>query len=206
MLPDQWQFRLWFERCVRPYACTLRADWLSKVDAAQVGVRGKLYCERKITGSMTQSTMSKLHTHYDNLKVARDAPPEVIRAAYKTLCHKFHPDRHSGSEKATHAFQLINTAYEVLSDPASRSHHDAWIAKQESIQLSSIQSPSRSASGLKAWDGQERRRRSLRGSTSPAADRLWHEFSESVSRPAVTVALWASIGLVGAMLVVLHQL
>ena len=61
--------------------------------------------------------MSKLHTHYDNLKVARDAPPEVIRAAYKTLCNKFHPDRNAGSEKSTHTFQLINTAYEVLSNP-----------------------------------------------------------------------------------------
>jgi DnaJ-class molecular chaperone len=150
---------------------------------------------------MTQSNMSKLHTHYDNLKVARDAPPEVIRAAYKTLCHKFHPDRHAGSEKATHTFQLINTAYEVLSNPASRSHHDAWIAKQERTRLAS-----RSASVTKAWDGRERRRRSVRGSTSSAADPLWHEVSERVSRPAIIMVLWASIGLVGAMLVVLHQL
>jgi curved DNA-binding protein CbpA len=145
--------------------------------------------------------MSKLHTHYDNLKVARDAPPEVIRAAYKTLCHKFHPDRHAGSEQATHTFQLINTAYEVLSNPASRLHHDAWIVKQESIQLAS-----RSASVPQVWDGRERRRRSVRGSASPVVDPLWHEISERVSRPAVTMALWASIGLVGAMLVVLHQL
>ncbi|MCE3242682.1 MAG: hypothetical protein K0Q83_3189, partial [Deltaproteobacteria bacterium] len=28
--------------------------------------------------------MPKVRTHYDNLKVARDAPPEVIRAAYKS--------------------------------------------------------------------------------------------------------------------------
>ena len=145
--------------------------------------------------------MSKLHTHYDNLKVARDAPPEVIRAAYKTLCNKFHPDRHAGSEKATHTFQLINTAYEVLSNPASRLHHDAWIEKQESIQLAS-----RSASVPKVWDGRERRRRSVRVGASPAVDPLWHELSERVSRPAATMVLWASIGLVGAMLVVLHQL
>ena len=145
--------------------------------------------------------MSKLHTHYDNLKVARDAPPEVIRAAYKTLCNKFHPDRHAGSERATHTFQLINAAYAVLSNPASRLHHDRWIAKQERIRLAS-----RRASVPKVWDGRERRRRSVRGSASPAVDPLWHELSERVSRPAVTMVLWASIGLVGAMLVVLHQL
>jgi hypothetical protein len=27
--------------------------------------------------------MGKLHTHYDNLKVSRDAPEQVIKAAYK---------------------------------------------------------------------------------------------------------------------------
>ena len=37
--------------------------------------------------------MKKIHTHYDNLKVARNAPIEVIRAAYKSLSHKHHPDR-----------------------------------------------------------------------------------------------------------------
>lgn len=26
--------------------------------------------------------MARVHTHYDNLKVARDAPPEVIRVAF----------------------------------------------------------------------------------------------------------------------------
>ncbi len=144
--------------------------------------------------------MSKLHTHYDNLKVARDAPPEVIRAAYKTLCHKFHPDRHPGSDTATHTFQLINAAYEVLSDPARRVHHDAWIAKQERIQHAS-----RPASVLSAWDGRERRQRSVRGSAGPTGSRSWYEFSERIARPAITMALWASIGLVGAMLVVLHN-
>jgi DnaJ-class molecular chaperone len=144
--------------------------------------------------------MSKLHTHYDNLKVARDAPPEVIRAAYKTLCHKFHPDRHSGGDTATHTFQLINAAYEVLSDPARRIHHDAWIAKQERIQHTS-----RSASAPGAWDGRDRRRRSALGNTSPAHSQPWHGFSERISRPAITMALWVSISLVGAMLVVLHH-
>jgi DnaJ-class molecular chaperone len=144
--------------------------------------------------------MSKLHTHYDNLKVARDAPPEVIRAAYKTLCHKFHPDRHPGSDTATHTFQLINAAYEVLSDPARRIHHDAWIAKQERIQHTS-----RSASAPRVWDGRDRRRRSVLGNTSSARSQPWHGLSERISRPAITMALWASIGLIGAMLVVLHH-
>lgn len=75
--------------------------------------------------------MARVHTHYDNLKVARNAPPEVIRAAYKTLSQKYHPDRNGGSESAIRIIQIINTAYEVLSDPARRQEHDEWIARAE---------------------------------------------------------------------------
>jgi len=75
--------------------------------------------------------MAKIHTHYDNLKVARNAPPEVIRAAYRTLSQRFHPDRNAGDDSATHIFQLISAAYEALSDPAKRREHDEWIAKAE---------------------------------------------------------------------------
>ncbi len=78
--------------------------------------------------------MSQIHTHYDNLKVARNAPPEVIRAAYKTLSQKFHPDRNPDKPNATRTFQLISLAYEVLSDPVKRRAHDDWIAAEEEKQ------------------------------------------------------------------------
>jgi len=77
--------------------------------------------------------LGKLHTHYDNLKVTRNAPPEVIRAAYKTLSQKYHPDRHPGNANAdaVRVMTLINQSYQVLSDPAQRATHDRWIAQQE---------------------------------------------------------------------------
>lgn len=75
--------------------------------------------------------MARIHTHYDNLKVARDAPPEVIRAAYKTLSQKYHPDRHGNSAEAIRIIQIINNAYAVLSDPAKRREHDEWISRNE---------------------------------------------------------------------------
>lgn len=75
--------------------------------------------------------MARLHTHYDNLKVTRNAPPEVIRAAYKTLSQKFHPDRNPEKQDATRAIQIINLAYDVLSDPIKRKEHDDWIAAKE---------------------------------------------------------------------------
>jgi DnaJ-class molecular chaperone len=75
--------------------------------------------------------MKRVHTHYDNLKVARNAPQEVIRAAYKSLSQKYHPDRNPGNPDASRIMSLINTSYEVLSDPVKRKQHDEWIRQQE---------------------------------------------------------------------------
>jgi hypothetical protein len=75
--------------------------------------------------------MAKIHTHYDNLKVARHAPREVIRAAYKALSQKYHPDKNPGDEKAARIMAIVNTAYNILSDPMRRKEHDEWIAAEE---------------------------------------------------------------------------
>jgi curved DNA-binding protein CbpA len=76
--------------------------------------------------------LKQVHTHYDNLKVARDAPPEVIRAAYRSLSQKYHPDCNPGDPKAARIMRIINASYEVLSDPAKRREHDEWISGAES--------------------------------------------------------------------------
>ena len=75
--------------------------------------------------------MAKIHTHYDNLKVSRGAPQEVIRAAYKALSQKYHPDKNPGDEKAARIMAIVNTAYGTLSDPQRRKEHDEWIAQEE---------------------------------------------------------------------------
>jgi hypothetical protein len=75
--------------------------------------------------------MAKIHTHYDNLKVARMAPQEVIRAAYKALSQKYHPDKNPGDEKAARIMAIVNTAYTALNDPVRRKEHDEWIAAEE---------------------------------------------------------------------------
>lgn len=71
------------------------------------------------------------HTHYDNLKVARNAPPEIIRAAYKALSQKYHPDRNPNNAEAARIMAIINTSYDVLSDPIKRREHDQWIKEEE---------------------------------------------------------------------------
>ena len=66
-------------------------------------------------------------THYDNLKVPWDAPPEVINRAYKALMQKYHPDRNANREGSVRMTQIINASYHVLRDPVKRHAHDEWI-------------------------------------------------------------------------------
>ena len=63
-------------------------------------------------------------THYQRLKVTRDAPIEVIRAAYRALAAKLHPDRHTHPESAHSDMVALNAAYEVLGEDASRTAYD----------------------------------------------------------------------------------
>ncbi|MFO0699969.1 MAG: DnaJ domain-containing protein [Nitrospira sp.] len=75
--------------------------------------------------------MAQIHTHYDNLKVARNAPPEVISAAYRALSQRFHPDNNVGNAEAARIMAIINTSYEILSNPVTRREHDQWIKDVE---------------------------------------------------------------------------
>lgn len=83
-----------------------------------------------------------LATHYDTLKIARDAPHEVIRAIYVMMAQKYHPDRNSTDPDAGAIMQTINVSYRILSHPQKRADHDAWIRSQEQPQ----QQPSAAAS------------------------------------------------------------
>ena len=71
-----------------------------------------------------------MHTHYDNLRVTRNAPPGVIKAAYRALSQEFHPDKNLGRD-TTRIMKIINEAYAVLSDPEARARYDASLAGDE---------------------------------------------------------------------------
>jgi len=70
-------------------------------------------------------------THYSRLKVARDAPSEVIAAAYKSLSKIHHPDRNSGNAEDALTMALINVAYEILSDTDKRRQYDLRLQQEE---------------------------------------------------------------------------
>lgn len=86
--------------------------------------------------------MAQFHTHYDNLKVTRNAPFNVIKAAYKTLCQTYHPDKcPEGVAEAQRMMNLITNSYAILSDPIKRAQHDAWIKEQEEAQAAAAKAP-----------------------------------------------------------------
>lgn len=91
-------------------------------------------------GDLLGQFMKKFRTHYDNLNVARNADIAVIKAAYKALAQKYHPDKNPNNPNAQKIMQVINKAYEVLSDPIKRAEHDRWIAEQEQKAGQSYQS------------------------------------------------------------------
>jgi curved DNA-binding protein len=62
--------------------------------------------------------------YYAVLGVARDATEKQIRAAYRKLARKHHPDVNPGDTDAEDRFKQINEAYEVLSDPEKRKRYD----------------------------------------------------------------------------------
>jgi DnaJ family protein A protein 5 len=62
-----------------------------------------------------------MQCYYDILEVKRDCTFDEIKAAYKRLARKWHPDKNlEQPELAAEKFKLIQQAYEVLSDPDER--------------------------------------------------------------------------------------
>jgi curved DNA-binding protein len=68
----------------------------------------------------------KFRDYYEVLGVPRGATADDIKKAYRRLARKRHPDLQPAAEraKASSAFQEINEAYEVLSDPEKRAKYD----------------------------------------------------------------------------------
>ena len=71
---------------------------------------------------------------YEALGVSKDADVSAIRTAHRKLVLKHHPDRIQDpalKEQGKNAFQKIQQAYEILSDPIRRSRYDDKIKLAE---------------------------------------------------------------------------
>ena len=64
--------------------------------------------------------------YYEVLGVTRDASPDDIKRAYRSLARRHHPDVSHDKAGAEHLFKEINEAYEVLSDPQKRAQYDRF--------------------------------------------------------------------------------
>jgi molecular chaperone DnaJ len=64
--------------------------------------------------------------YYELLGVPRKSPVKEIRAAYRKLARKYHPDLNPGDKSAEEKFKQIQEAYEVLSDTKKRQMYDQF--------------------------------------------------------------------------------
>jgi len=90
--------------------------------------------------------------YYQILGVLDDAEDIVIRAAYKALAQKYHPDKWAGDkEEATRRMSDINEAYGVLSNPIKRKEYDSTRDKKEYHEEKNEEWESFDASIDEAW-------------------------------------------------------
>ncbi|MBI4386318.1 MAG: molecular chaperone DnaJ [Elusimicrobia bacterium] len=64
--------------------------------------------------------------YYRILGLPRNATEAEIKAAYRKLALKFHPDRNQGNKEAEERFKEASAAYQVLSDSQKRSLYDQY--------------------------------------------------------------------------------
>lgn len=91
------------------------------------------FCWTSSGAGLTSVAMAteSMPTYYDVLQVERGASPERVRAAYRKLAQKYHPDKMPDNANAVRAMAAINTAYDVLADAHRRAEHDLWIRRME---------------------------------------------------------------------------
>lgn len=70
--------------------------------------------------------MSNQRDFYEVLGVSKDASTDDIKAAYRKLALKYHPDRNPDNKEAEEKFKEAAAAYEVLSDPQKRQQYDQF--------------------------------------------------------------------------------
>jgi len=62
--------------------------------------------------------------YYEILELSPNASKEVIKAAYKSLMQRYHPDKNPDNAEIAERASLVVQAYEVLSDPDQRAAYD----------------------------------------------------------------------------------
>lgn len=91
---------------------------------------------------------------YRVLGVDKDATPDEISSAYRSLLRHHHPDTRSGGDEASvvsdAALQDVIAAYRVLHDPDTRAAHDKRHRPRQRVSVAPPPVPSHVATGPSA--------------------------------------------------------
>jgi len=77
---------------------------------------------------------SSTRNFYDVLGVPKTASDKEIRAAYRRLARKYHPDLNPGDKSAEARFKELQGTYDVLSDPEKRKKYDQFGPRWEEVE------------------------------------------------------------------------
>lgn len=69
--------------------------------------------------------------YYHVLGLTEEASPQEIKAAFKRLAVKYHPDKHPNRPEMEEKFKEINQAHQVLSDPYEKTRFDLKLKYQQ---------------------------------------------------------------------------
>jgi hypothetical protein len=82
----------------------------------------------------------KIHTHYDKLRIPRNANNVEIEAAYSNFLNKYNPAKFEGTKKAQilKAHITAKQCYETLISSKTRAEYDRFLAEQEFSNISTL--------------------------------------------------------------------
>jgi len=104
--------------------------------------------------------------YYDILGVAESANEKEVKAAYKKLALRYHPDKNPGNPTAEEEFKKVNEAYQVLSDPEKKAGYDLLRNYQYFQQAASYSNPQATYSQTYRASSSTRRRAASSNSRS----------------------------------------
>ncbi|XP_062206823.1 chaperone protein dnaJ 20, chloroplastic-like isoform X2 [Phragmites australis] len=99
----------------------------SRPSALRLLARG---VRREDAGGVRTEEQQTPPTFYDLLGISSEGSPDEVRAAYRRMALKYHPDVSPPGAAAenTRRFMEVQEAYETLSDPSRRASYDRALA------------------------------------------------------------------------------
>lgn len=140
-----------------------------------------------------------MRTHYDNLKIKRNASMEEVKAAYRSLAQKWHPDKNKDKKQSERNFKIINNAYYVLRDENRRREYDAFLLLNTIDEP--IKTPSASHKGSEPYPTgyQEKQSASTKQESKVSSYKKQNRWAVMLSSFALLASLFLSVKTTGGI-------